>query len=123
MITILVLEDETRICKLLFQALRQEGYSFVDEPQSGGLIKIVRKERESKSSIGEKILELQSKLLLEKNGKVYKSILNEVEKPLIEAILERVGGNQVKAAKMLGINRNTLRAKIKKLGIKPKSYR
>ena len=36
---------------------------------------------------------------------------------MIEVVLERAGGNQVKAAEMLGINRNTLRKKITELGI------
>ncbi|MBU0959440.1 MAG: helix-turn-helix domain-containing protein, partial [Nanoarchaeota archaeon] len=38
-----------------------------------------------------------------------------IEKPLIENILYRTEGNQLKAAKILGINRNTLHTKIKKL--------
>src|SRR5438128_5205936 len=44
-------------------------------------------------------------------------LISAVERPLIEAGLERAGGNQVKAAEMLGINRNTLRKKITELGI------
>ncbi|MBI5503581.1 MAG: sigma-54-dependent Fis family transcriptional regulator [Deltaproteobacteria bacterium] len=39
-------------------------------------------------------------------------VLAMVEKPLFEAVLEATGGNQLKAADMLGINRNTLRKKI-----------
>jgi len=44
-------------------------------------------------------------------------LISAVERPLIEVVLERAGGNQVKAAEMLGINRNTLRKKITELGI------
>jgi two-component system nitrogen regulation response regulator GlnG len=44
-------------------------------------------------------------------------LIGAVERPLIEVVLERAGGNQVKAADMLGINRNTLRKKITELGI------
>ena len=44
-------------------------------------------------------------------------MISAVERPLIEIVLERSGGNQVKAAEMLGINRNTLRKKISELGI------
>ncbi|MBI3302291.1 MAG: sigma-54-dependent Fis family transcriptional regulator [Deltaproteobacteria bacterium] len=39
-------------------------------------------------------------------------VLGQVEKPLIELTLEHTGGNQLKAAELLGINRNTLRKKI-----------
>jgi len=44
-------------------------------------------------------------------------VLELVERPLIEAVLERTGGNQLRAADVLGINRNTLRKKITDLGI------
>jgi len=43
---------------------------------------------------------------------VYEKLVAEIEKPLIELALKRTGGNQVKAARMLGLNRNTLRKKI-----------
>lgn len=40
-------------------------------------------------------------------------IMAKAEKPVIEEILKRTGGNQLQASKILGINRNTLRKKIK----------
>ena len=49
---------------------------------------------------------------------LYDRILPLVEKPLIEMTLQTTGGNQLKAAFVLGINRNTLRKKITELGIK-----
>ena len=49
---------------------------------------------------------------------VYDMVINCVEKPLLEAVLHRVQGNQTHAAQMLGINRNTLRKKMKAHGIK-----
>jgi len=48
---------------------------------------------------------------------LYTALISAVERPLIEVVMERAGGNQVKAADMLGINRNTLRKKITELGI------
>lgn len=48
---------------------------------------------------------------------LYYRILPLVEKPLIELTLKATGGNQLKAAHVLGINRNTLRKKITELGI------
>lgn len=43
---------------------------------------------------------------------IYEMVLNCVEKPMLEYILNKVGGNQSKAAQVLGINRNTLRKKM-----------
>jgi Fis family transcriptional regulator len=54
----------------------------------------------------------------EKPGDVYEMVISCVERPLIEAVLSRVDGNQTHAAQMLGINRNTLRKKMKTHGIK-----
>ena len=54
----------------------------------------------------------------EKPCHVYDMVMTCVEKPLIESVLSRVRGNQTHAAAMLGINRNTLRKKMRVLGIK-----
>ena len=54
----------------------------------------------------------------EKAGGVYDMVINCVEKPLLESVLTRVRGNQTHAAQMLGLNRNTLRKKMKAHGIK-----
>lgn len=43
---------------------------------------------------------------------IYDMVIHCVEKPMLEYILNKVGGNQSKAAEMLGINRNTLRKKM-----------
>jgi DNA-binding NtrC family response regulator len=51
---------------------------------------------------------------------LYDMVIPEVEKSLIMMVLNETRGNQIKAASLLGINRNTLRSKIKKLGIKVK---
>ncbi len=49
---------------------------------------------------------------------LYTRILSEVERPLISICLNATKGNQIKASKLLGLNRNTLRKKIKELEIK-----
>jgi two-component system nitrogen regulation response regulator GlnG len=48
---------------------------------------------------------------------LYHRILREVETPLISAALAATRGNQIKAAELLGVNRNTLRKKIRDLDI------
>jgi two-component system nitrogen regulation response regulator GlnG len=49
---------------------------------------------------------------------LYDRVLREIEQPLIAAALAATHGNQLKAADMLGLNRNTLRKKIRDLDIR-----
>ena len=48
---------------------------------------------------------------------VYDRMLAEVERPLISICLAATRGNQIRAAQLLGLNRNTLRKKIRDLGL------
>ena len=48
---------------------------------------------------------------------LYDRVLREIELPLIALTLSATRGNQLKAAELLGINRNTLRKKIRELDI------
>ena len=48
---------------------------------------------------------------------VYDRIVQEVERPLISICLAATRGNQIRAAQLLGLNRNTLRKKIRDLGL------
>ena len=59
---------------------------------------------------------LQQPALLEA-GDLHAVIISQVEKPLIELVLDHTRGNQLKAAELLGINRNTLRKKMTDLKI------
>jgi Fis family transcriptional regulator len=49
----------------------------------------------------------------EKASGIYDMVIRSVEKPLLEVVLEKVGGNQSQAATLLGINRNTLYKKMR----------
>ena len=49
---------------------------------------------------------------------LYDRIIRDVEKPLLSAALAATRGNQIKAAELLGLNRNTLRARIRELNIR-----
>ncbi|WP_242139024.1 nitrogen regulation protein NR(I) [Sphingomonas sp. TREG-RG-20F-R18-01] len=51
------------------------------------------------------------------DGTLYDRIIAEVERPMIQALLARHGNNQLRAARALGINRNTLRKRLDVLGI------
>jgi len=48
---------------------------------------------------------------------LYQMVLNEVEEPLFRSVLEYTKGNQSKASELLGINRGTLRKKLKMYGL------
>ena len=54
------------------------------------------------------------------SGDLYNMVIEQVERPLIAFLLEKTRWNQVRAASILGINRNTLRKKISELGIEMK---
>jgi two-component system nitrogen regulation response regulator GlnG len=56
----------------------------------------------------------------EPEGGRYQSALAALEAPLIAAAMDRTKGNQLKAAELLGMNRNTLRERMRALGLKPK---
>ena len=49
---------------------------------------------------------------------VYQLVLNEVEPPLLNAVMKFANNNQSQASRILGINRTTLRTKLKKYNIK-----
>ncbi|MCX5681218.1 MAG: hypothetical protein NT079_02925 [Candidatus Omnitrophica bacterium] len=58
-----------------------------------------------------------------KRGEIYRYVINDVEKSLIEEALAYSLGNKILAAKILGINRNTIHSKIRKLGILPNQFK
>lgn len=52
-----------------------------------------------------------------KPGQLYDMVLREVEEPLFKAVLDYAAGNQSRAAEILGINRGTLRKKLREFGL------
>ena len=86
--------------------------SFIGEGQPG---------REGEFSIDgmleEKLSYFISKMCRAGQGNLYQMVMEHMEKPLLEGVLAECKGNQLKASKILGINRNTLRKKIMSLGI------
>ena len=48
---------------------------------------------------------------------VYRMVISEIEKPLLEVVMNHTASNQSRAAEILGINRNTLRSKLKQYEI------
>jgi len=48
---------------------------------------------------------------------LYRTLLSEIEPPLLEETLRHTNGNQTRAARILGITRNTLRSKLRQHGL------
>jgi two-component system nitrogen regulation response regulator GlnG len=57
---------------------------------------------------------------IDREGNLYNEIISDIERELLSAVLKKTDWNQLKAAEILGINRNTLSRKIKELDIKEK---
>lgn len=123
MITILIEDDELKVKEKLAKIMGEAGYSLTSKDGSDA-IRLVKKDSiRDLAFITDSVVALEDQLFDEKKGVLYKSILEVIEKPLLEYVLKRTEGNQFKAAKILGINRNTMRAKIKKLGINTEIYK
>ena len=97
----LVLASSELLCPEDFSFLRGPG---AQEDDSAGLPELVESRVEASLSSGE-------------DGQLYRDVIESVERPLIQAVLRRTDGNQIRAAALLGINRNTLRKKIVELDI------
>ncbi|MBM4218765.1 MAG: DNA-binding transcriptional regulator Fis [Gammaproteobacteria bacterium] len=50
-------------------------------------------------------------------GRLYDLVMREVEQPLFQAVMDYAQGNQSRAATILGINRGTLRKKLREYGL------
>ena len=66
----------------------------------------------------EKLSRYLKKLAKLERSNLYEAVISEVEKSLISLVLKETEGNQLRAAKALGINRNTLRSKVREYKIR-----
>ncbi|HAM59751.1 MAG TPA: hypothetical protein DCQ64_31805 [Candidatus Rokubacteria bacterium] len=71
--------------------------------------------------IEKKLMECVRGLREHASANLYDLMIGLVEKPLLRAVLRETGGNQLRAAQILGINRNTLRKKLVEHGIDPEA--
>lgn len=67
--------------------------------------------------VEEKLTALIKKMKGAETRDLYAMLVKELERPLITLVLKETGGNQIRAARLLGVNRNTLRKKIRDLKI------
>lgn len=75
----------------------------------------------SQPTLRESVKQSVSNYLAQLNGQdptdLYELVLSEVEAPLLDEVMTYTRGNQTRAANMMGINRGTLRKKLKKYGM------
>jgi DNA-binding protein Fis len=64
------------------------------------------------------IEEINELIFKEHEGHVHRYLTDSIEKPLLTKLMEYTHGNQLQAARILGINRNTLRTKLRKYGLR-----
>ena len=69
--------------------------------------------------VEQKLAECIQGLGRRESANLYDLLIGLVERPLLRAVLRETGGNQLRAAALLGINRNTLRKKLRQLGLTP----
>jgi two-component system nitrogen regulation response regulator GlnG len=105
-----ILSNDPMLTEADFAALHPEGDETAMSPQESSLEAIVEAKLRSCFTGIEKL----------DKGDIHAKVLQQVERPLIRFILEKTRWNQVKAADILGINRNTLRKKIHELEIELK---
>jgi Fis family transcriptional regulator len=67
--------------------------------------------------IDQVISEINELFFKENEGRVYRFLTDSIEKPLLIKLMEYTKNNQLKASEILGINRNTLRSKLRKHGL------
>jgi transcriptional regulator with GAF, ATPase, and Fis domain len=100
--------------------LLEENWSFRKELENlGRTLPKVRKRVSLTEILEERITRMISEMKVDprSNGCLYDEVLNVVERTLLKSSLEKTKHVQLKTARFLGINRNTLRRKIKELGI------
>ncbi len=102
------------------RALLEENWSFRKELETlGRTLPKVRKRISLTEILEERITRMIAEMKVDprSNGCLYTEVLNVVERALLKSSLEKTKQVQLKTARFLGISRNTLRRKVKELGI------
>jgi len=86
-------------------------FSTVTSPSQGQINKPL------KSSVKQAVNRYLSELNNQDIDNLYKLVLAEVEAPLLEEVMTYTRGNQTRAANLMGLNRGTLRKKLKEYGL------
>ena len=73
--------------------------------------------RDLEEIIGEALRAMLPVLINSERGRLHRTVIARLERPLLAGVLAAAGGNQLEAARILGINRNTLRKRLRLLGL------
>jgi two-component system nitrogen regulation response regulator GlnG len=123
---ILLIEDNANVQELIAKILPRDNLKILRKDSAGQEKTLEGSVEQNSQRAGPLTIEeavrdaLKGESGLAMVGGVHDRIIGRVEKALIGTVLEEEKGNQVRAAKRLGINRNTLRKKMKELKITPR---
>lgn len=92
----------------------------IDFPDLTAGKKPQRQDESLEALVAHKLENSLAQMNLQEMNNLYEMVLHQIERPLINIVLKKTRGNQIKTAEVLGINRNTLRKKIKILDIEVK---
>ncbi len=70
-------------------------------------------------AVAEAVPSIVEQLVAAGRGRVHREAMTLLERPLLAHVLTLTGGNQLRAARLLGLNRNTLRKRCRELGVAP----
>lgn len=91
------------------------------EHQSISMPRKERRQQPLSSAVGVALELYFEQLDGQKPDNLYRMVLDEVERPLLECVMSHCRGNQSKAAEYLGLNRGTLRKKLRLYGLERES--
>mgnify|MGYP002738237400 CR=1 FL=1 len=83
----------------------------------------VKDHKPLREAVKEAIDEISKKLDGKYPSNLYRLVINEVERPLFEKVLDYTDGNQSKASEILGITRSTLKKRLDYFDIDPKIHK
>ncbi|MFT4677173.1 MAG: Fis family transcriptional regulator [Patiriisocius sp.] len=92
-------------------------YGIVGEPLEQEPVQAVASEPSLSAAVEAAVKNYMDAMESQKITDLYELVLSEIEAPLLASVMKRVGYNQSRASTMLGLNRGTLRKKLKKYGL------
>jgi len=121
---IYLINNEEEIKQKIIDLLKGQSEIVLGIEKKQTIVKVFKgKEINQLILLEEKINELIEEIFSENKGRLYREVIKRIDKPLIEYVFKYTEGNKFKSAKILGVNRNTLEAKIRRLGISALRYK